>query len=496
MSQEIKDTVQPKRGNLLLVDDDKMILKLYSRIFEKHFNVVTSADGTEAIKVLQSKYSPGVIISDQLMPGMTGSEFLEKSISIVPNAVRIILTAEGNTGEIIKYVSQAQAFMYLQKPIKDMDLIQAVRIAFEHFNLGEASKSVFEKLAKKDEEITQKTLLIKKLYFDKKSAIKQLTDSFSKLLSPINSQYHNNHISFVTHLCLGIAHELGLENTEKEELEFSANLHSVVYLNLPEKFSLIDPNDLSDIMKHEFHSIFKNNISIVEQVTILQSFSKHISQIWEHKDGTGFPNKLPGDKISRISQIISVANQYHNMTYGFSNIQNPETGSTGVSAKTTHDREEKHNLAVKYFFKKANWFDSEVVKAFQTFVKRKEFTKITSDADLERLVVSQKPPEKPVVEEVISINKNSQEVIKEKVAEVVSVSKSGLIEKDINVNHLKPGMIVINNLVTKNGFLLVRQDNPIDDDLIQKIQRFEKMGMVGATLKVYIQQEKTEEKTI
>jgi len=40
------------------------------------------------------------------------------------------------------------------------------------------------------------------------------------------------------------------------------------------------------------------------------------------------------------------------------------------------------------------------------------------------------------------------------------------------------------NVLTKNGFMLVKKDNPIDEEIINKIQRFEKMGMLGSEISI------------
>jgi response regulator RpfG family c-di-GMP phosphodiesterase len=52
------------------------------------------------------------------MPGIQGSEFLQKSIQYVPLATRVIITGHTNPKDIIEAINQAHAYMYMTKPLK------------------------------------------------------------------------------------------------------------------------------------------------------------------------------------------------------------------------------------------------------------------------------------------------------------------------------------------------------------------------------------------
>ena len=138
---------------LLIVDDDKFFLKLLTKIFANHYEVVTADSGEAAIKLLADKLVPGVILSDQIMPGITGTEFLKKSIDYVPLSTRLIITANNDPKSIIESINTAHAFMYLTKPVEELQIVQAIKIAFDHHTSKSTSQKAITDLNLKIDEL-------------------------------------------------------------------------------------------------------------------------------------------------------------------------------------------------------------------------------------------------------------------------------------------------------------------------------------------------------
>ena len=80
-----------KRYGLLIVDDEKDILRTLALTFEEEYNVFTTSTGMEALKILEQE-DIALILADQRMPEMTGVEFLERTIERHPEVIRMILT--------------------------------------------------------------------------------------------------------------------------------------------------------------------------------------------------------------------------------------------------------------------------------------------------------------------------------------------------------------------------------------------------------------------
>ncbi|MFQ5960632.1 MAG: response regulator, partial [Candidatus Methylomirabilales bacterium] len=90
-----------KRHSLLIVDDEKSILKTLSLTFEEDYDVFTAASGAQALQIL-GKEEIALIIADQRMPEMTGVEFLERTIPKYPHTIRMILTGYPDTESLIQ----------------------------------------------------------------------------------------------------------------------------------------------------------------------------------------------------------------------------------------------------------------------------------------------------------------------------------------------------------------------------------------------------------
>lgn len=94
-----------KPYKILIVDDDKFLLNMYSIKFHKeNFDVVTAGDGAEALKILQEGTVPDAIVLDIVMPVMDGLEFLEKmrAENLSKDSTILILSNQGQSSDIEK----------------------------------------------------------------------------------------------------------------------------------------------------------------------------------------------------------------------------------------------------------------------------------------------------------------------------------------------------------------------------------------------------------
>lgn len=90
---------------ILIVDDDKFLLNMYSIKFQKEkFEVTTAGDGAEAVAKLEGGLVPDAIVLDVVMPVMDGIETLEKirKDNLAKNAVILILSNQGQSSDIEK----------------------------------------------------------------------------------------------------------------------------------------------------------------------------------------------------------------------------------------------------------------------------------------------------------------------------------------------------------------------------------------------------------
>ena len=116
---------------LLVVDDEINIGNSVKRSLSlAGYTVFTAHSGQEGLDILEHQNIP-VIICDQLMPHMTGTEFLTKVRTLYPNTVRIIFTAYAEFETLSKALDKGDIHRVVPKPWEEEYLIKYLTPAFE-----------------------------------------------------------------------------------------------------------------------------------------------------------------------------------------------------------------------------------------------------------------------------------------------------------------------------------------------------------------------------
>jgi DNA-binding NtrC family response regulator len=124
---------------ILCVDDEPFILNSIERIFSEEFDVFKAVSGADALNLIQ-QHDFDVIISDQRMPGMTGTEFLEKARHHAPRAIRVLLTGYADLEAVRSAVNEGEVFRYITKPWNNKDLRTVVYAGVQAARSGDAQK--------------------------------------------------------------------------------------------------------------------------------------------------------------------------------------------------------------------------------------------------------------------------------------------------------------------------------------------------------------------
>jgi DNA-binding response OmpR family regulator len=112
---------------VLVVEDDPVILRLLEVNFElEGFGVVLAHDGEEGIEAARAQ-RPDIIVSDIMMPKMSGIELVQalKADDATASIPIILLSAKAQTGDL-KSGMDAGADDYITKPFEPLDLIDRV----------------------------------------------------------------------------------------------------------------------------------------------------------------------------------------------------------------------------------------------------------------------------------------------------------------------------------------------------------------------------------
>jgi two-component system, NtrC family, response regulator HupR/HoxA len=149
------------KETVLIVDDQPEVLHSLERLLKKEWTIRLAPNGAEALRML-AKGGIAVIISDQRMPGMTGVEFLEKSVEAAPWAVRMLITAYADVQASIEAVNRGKIFYYISKPWEPEELLLIVRRAVEHFRLQEENRSLTRRLMEANERLKDENILLQR----------------------------------------------------------------------------------------------------------------------------------------------------------------------------------------------------------------------------------------------------------------------------------------------------------------------------------------------
>ncbi|NDJ17078.1 SpoIIE family protein phosphatase [Myxacorys almedinensis] len=120
---------------LMIVDDEPDNLDLLYRTFRREYDVVRAASAIEALKLLDEHGEMAVIISDQRMPEMLGTEFLSKTVERFPDTIRIVLTGYTDVEDLVDAINAGKVFKYITKPWKPQQLQVVIEQAAETYRV-------------------------------------------------------------------------------------------------------------------------------------------------------------------------------------------------------------------------------------------------------------------------------------------------------------------------------------------------------------------------
>lgn len=135
VGQQLQELEQSKKPKMLVVDDEPDNLDLLYRTFRRNFNVLKAESGAAALEILSQEGEVAVIISDQRMPEMKGTEFLSKTVPQFPNTMRIILTGFTDVEDLVEAINSGQVYKYITKPWDPGELKLVVQRAVETYGL-------------------------------------------------------------------------------------------------------------------------------------------------------------------------------------------------------------------------------------------------------------------------------------------------------------------------------------------------------------------------
>ena len=178
------------RANVLYVDDMQTNLILFQATFEKDYNIITCESANKALEVLKSQEIQ-VLITDQRMPEMTGTELLGIVAREFPEIRRFLLTAYTDFETVIEAVNKGHIHGYINKPIQAEEVRTTINNSLEVYYLREKNKRIMKELELANNELINleevRTEVLKMITREIRSPLNRIMGTIHMLKDKIES---------------------------------------------------------------------------------------------------------------------------------------------------------------------------------------------------------------------------------------------------------------------------------------------------------------------
>jgi putative two-component system response regulator len=320
--------------SVFVVDDDRMSLTLMQSVLERIGHPVQAfSDPRAALKAIREN-PPAVLVTDLVMPEMTGLELAEQARIIEPGLEVIVATAYGDEDTAASALGLGLS-SFMSKPIERDRLARAVQRAFLK-RAGDAHhrgmvKWMYAALARNADQIREVTL-----------------GTLSSLINAVDarSAHFRGHSQAVAMQAAAVAQALGLPDEEIEYIRTAGLLHDIGMIGVPdaliEKVETLTPPELELIRSH-----CETGGAIIEPMQHLGPSRQYVCEHHERWDGSGYPDQKKGQEISLGGQIVGIAEAW--------------TGIVESRAyRDGRSREEGYEILLKH---QGEWFTEELTTA-------------------------------------------------------------------------------------------------------------------------------------
>jgi len=314
-------------GAILIVDDEAHILSAIERLLRRDgYEVCKSQDGRQALDLLRQQPF-AVLICDQRMPGLSGSEVLEEAYRISPDTVRISLTGYSDLETLRATVNQGRTSYALLKPWDDEHLrqvvaeaVRAYQMAQDHHQLLELtrrqnaeledlSRNLAEQVRQRTEELREQNVQLQLLRQQLERSLRDTVGVLAGILEAVcpNIALHSKRVA---DLARSLGERLGLDGGALRDLEFAARLHDIGKAARRYQSEAAARHVQRPGQRETDHRHAESGYAILKRVCGFEQVAHAVRYQSEHYDGSGGPEFRKAEAIPLASRIIAVANAY------------------------------------------------------------------------------------------------------------------------------------------------------------------------------------------
>ncbi|EQA47256.1 response regulator receiver domain protein [Leptospira broomii serovar Hurstbridge str. 5399] len=151
------------KGYIICVDDEVSVLETLQEQLHNEFGktheIETARSAEEALSLLEEIQNSGfvieVIITDQVMPGMKGADFLEAVHKKSPDSIKILLTGQAGLDSAIHAINFGGLSRYVEKPWNIEDLSRDIHSLIEKFHQNLENQHLVNELNRRIKELEE-----------------------------------------------------------------------------------------------------------------------------------------------------------------------------------------------------------------------------------------------------------------------------------------------------------------------------------------------------
>ncbi|KAF0158100.1 MAG: putative response regulator [Syntrophaceae bacterium] len=312
------------RHSILLIDDEAAILDIMTMMLaDEGYDLHTAGSAAEGLKILKESPNFSLIISDHMMPGMTGVQFFAQAREICPNALRVLLTGYTDMDAMIDAINSGGIHLYLTKPWQRDELLYSINqmlskaeliienrrldelVKKQNEELLELNKNLEEKVRIKTRHLDQRADELKTSYEKTRLILSGTVLAMSKIVES-RDPYTAGHEQQVSAIAGLIAQKMSLSNDQVEAIRVAGSLHDIGKIGVPAEI-LTKPGRLSWLEMEMIKTHTQNAYDILKTIEFPYPIAQIILQHHERIDGSGYPQGLQGEDILLAARIIGVA---------------------------------------------------------------------------------------------------------------------------------------------------------------------------------------------
>ncbi len=287
---------------ILLVEDDETVREpLATYLGAEAFSVTQVPDGTQAIQEIHQEFD--VLITDFNLPGLSGNELVAAAKSRWPATQAIVITGVSDA-QVAAEALNAGADRYLLKP----------------FGLGELHDYLVEALDRRDQilrERAERRLLTSEALVRAEQAHEAVLKGARALVRAVEVRdpYTRGHSERVAGYARVIAQDLieAGHRLDADALRLACELHDVGKIGVPDailnKTGRLSGEEFEEVAKHP-----KTGRRILESLLDDETILGVVTWHHERWDGSGYPDRLRGEKIPLPARVTAVADNLDAMT--------------------------------------------------------------------------------------------------------------------------------------------------------------------------------------